>query len=180
MTMTMVIPGNWPQSGDEVVVNDQPSFLQLNTKHEASSLQVPSTISSTSSHGRGEELFFDIPSPSTSGDSLSNEENSPSYLIFEPVIESVSADGPTDWKRYEPPKELLETQEGTPEDVRTVLVASIERIQARHVQEEEIRISAAREERPLGRKGKASVKPKREVRKQQVVSFFSNRNRDLP
>lgn len=117
-----------------------------------------------SSPSLGDELFFDCPSPSQRSMTGHNEESaSASYLIFEPVDEERINLEATDWKRYNPPQELLLTQDGTSIDLESIIAPSIERIHARHIEEEERRVAASRVERPLSRAGKSSVKPRSQV-----------------
>ncbi len=159
------MPGNWPLLDSRV---DYPNELRVNTNLGQGLLQIP-TMASTSSSSRSsqDELFFDCRPSSTVSDS--DEEPFPSYLVFEPVVESVASDEPTDWRRYEPPRELLHLQDGNSTDIQELLPRSIERIQARHAEEEERRIAAARRERPIARVGRASIKPRREL----GVSFIT-------
>jgi hypothetical protein len=88
---------------------------------------------------------------------------SSSYLAFEPVVESVSEHKTVDWKRYEPPQELLNHPDDTSEDIRRLIQASIDALQARHLEEERGREAAARNAKPLGRSRRVSGRPKVEV-----------------
>jgi hypothetical protein len=165
MTAVANMPGRWPRESrdNEVEITDGLNGSRMNTQMGELSLQVP-TMSSTISRTNQDELFFDCPSPTQIPSVDQNGESSaPSYLIFDPVVESVSEDEPTDWWRYEPPRELLDIQDGTSNDIRGLLEPSIERIRTRRAEEEERRRSAARHERPIARVGRASVKPRREV-----------------
>ncbi|KAE9373022.1 hypothetical protein N431DRAFT_465334 [Stipitochalara longipes BDJ] len=134
-------------------------YPRVNTEVRQPSLQIPRIISSTSSTTSDDELFFDCTTPNPD---RTEEASSPSYLVFEPVVSTVSEQEPTDWRRYEPPSELLIPQDETSEVIRGLLKPSITRIQARHVEEEERRITHARRERPISRVGRASGKPRRE------------------
>jgi hypothetical protein len=166
MTAVANMPGRWPKESrdNEGDITDGLNGPRLNTQMRELSLQVPTMNSTTSSQTSRDELFFDCPSPpQVASVDQNGESSSPSYLIFEPVVESVSEDEPTDWWRYEPPRELLDIQDGTSTDIRRLIEPSIERIRARRVEEEERQISAARHERPIARVGRASVKPLREV-----------------
>jgi hypothetical protein len=166
MTAVANMPGRWPKESqdNEGDIIDSLSGPRINTQMGELSLQIPAMSSTTSSQTSRDELFFDCPSPAQVPPLGQNgESSSPSYLIFEPVVESVSEDEPTDWWRYEPPRELLDIQDGTSTDIQGLIEPSIERIRARRVEEEERRISAARHERPIARVGRASVKPRREV-----------------
>ncbi len=162
MTAVATMPGNWPGElhGDANMSNTVP-YPRLNTQLGELSLQVPRIASAaSSSRDSGDELFFDCQTPNPD---QSEEASSPSYLIFEPVVSTVSYKEPTDWRRYEPPNELLNSQEDTSEIVRDILEPSIARIRTRHVEEEERRAANARRERPLARVGRASAKPRRDV-----------------
>jgi hypothetical protein len=111
-----------------------------------------------------DELFFDWPLRSQPPNQVNDEASrSTSYLIFEPVVEEESNFENTDWRRYDPPQELLRSQDGTSKDLERLLAPSIERIQARHREEEGRRAAASRIERPLARAGRASFKPRRQV-----------------
>jgi hypothetical protein len=166
MTAVANMPGRWPRESrdNEGDIIDSLNGPQMNTQIGELSLQLPTMSSTTSSRTSRDELFFDCPSPTQVPSVNQNgESSSPSYLIFEPVVESVSEDEATDWWRYEPPRELLDIQDGPSTDIRGLIEPSIERIRARRVEEEERRTSAARHERPIARVGRASVKPRREV-----------------
>ncbi|KAK0103259.1 hypothetical protein ONS95_005293 [Cadophora gregata] len=158
MTATRM-PGNWPiENRQEVSVR---GGLRLNTDFSQGLLQVPTMASaSPSSSNSRDELFFECRPIAASTDS--SEEALASYLAFEPVVESVANDEHIDWRRYEPPRELLESQEGTSPTLRDLLPVSIERLRARHEEEEERRAASARRERPIARVGRASVKPRRD------------------
>ena len=176
MTAVANMPGRWPRESldNEVDIINGLNGPRMNTQMEELSLQVPTMSCSTaSSRTSRDELFFDCPSPTQVPSIDQNgESSSPSYLIFEPVVESVSEDEPTEWWRYEPPRELLDIQDGTSTDIRGLIEPSIEIIRARRVEEEERRISAARHERPIARVGRASVKPRREVSKLCFKNLF--------
>ena len=111
-----------------------------------------------------DELFFDRRSLNQAQNQVNDEERvSTSYLIFEPVVDEESSVGDTDWRRYDPPQELLQSQTGTSHDLESLLAPSIDRIQTRYVEEEERRAASSRIERPLARAGRASMKPRRQV-----------------
>ena len=122
------------------------------------------TMPFPSSPSAGDGLIFDY-SFSSRLSTMSPEEEGPStsYLIFEPVVEENSNVEDTDWRRYDPPQELLRSRESISHDLEFILAPSIERIQARHVEEEERR-AASRRERPLARARKAFIKPRHQVR----------------
>jgi hypothetical protein len=162
MTTTSSMPGHWPFH-DEAHILDPSPYPRLNTPVAESSLQVPRIVSTaSSSRDSAEEQFFDCQTPNP--DHI-DEPSSPSYLIFEPVVSTVSDQEPTDWRRYEPPNELLNSKDDTSEVIRGMLEPSVAGIRSRHVEEEERRAANARRERPLGRVGRASVKPQRNVSK---------------
>ncbi|KAG0648096.1 E3 ubiquitin-ligase ARIH2 [Hyphodiscus hymeniophilus] len=117
-----------------------------------------------------DELFFDCQTTSQSLITARDEETIPtSYLVFEPVIEADTNIENTDWRRYEPPAELLGSREGTSQELENILRPSIERIQARRMEEEDIQAAASRIERPLARAGRVSVKPRRQISNTGVV-----------
>ena len=161
MTTVASMPGHWPREfHDNMNMSNSLPYHRLNTQLGRSSLQVPRIVSSASSSTSRDELFFDCPAPNSNND---DEASSPSYLVFTPVVSTVSEQEPTDWRRYEPPTELMDSQDNVSEVVRGILEPSITRLRARHIEEEERRAANARRERPLARVGRASVKPKREV-----------------
>jgi hypothetical protein len=164
MTTIASMPGNWPREFHDDMntsIMSTPSlYSRLNTQLGQPSLQVPKIVASASSSNRADELFFDCTTPNPD---QNDEASSPSYLVFEPVLSTVSEQEPMDWRRYEPPKELLNPQDDTSEVVRGLLEPSIARIRARHVEEEGRQVANARRERPLSRVERASVKPRREV-----------------
>lgn len=86
-----------------------------------------------------DELFFDCLSSTQAPTTLHDEEqDSTSYLIFEPVIEDESKLQTYDWWRYDPPHELLHSQDGTSRDLERLLDRSIERIRARHLKRKRV------------------------------------------
>ncbi|KAG4410992.1 hypothetical protein IFR04_015877 [Cadophora malorum] len=115
---------------------------------------------SPSSSNSRDELFFDCGPAAASTEP--SEEAFASYLAFEPVVESVASDDHVDWRRYEPPRELLQSQEASSPTIRDILPVSLERLRARHEEEERRRAASARRERPIARVGRASVKPRRD------------------
>lgn len=145
--------------------------LGLTPGYRPGSLRYERMPSPASSRDSRDELFFDADSGAM------NETVLPSYLVFEPVVESVSENETTDWRRYEPPQELLRFQENsnTSREIQEILAQSIERIKQRHAEEEERRAAALRQERPIARVGRASVKPRLDVSKLQ--NFY---NWDFP
>jgi len=188
-----MIPGNWSEhmnspveAADSLHFNNPVSAMGDESQRirsllpypisEEERLQAPSSIRlgveaqnrpTTAYHpspNTADELFFDYPLTSQVSTATQNEGSAPtSYLIFEPVVEEEFTIEDTDWRRYDPPQEQLRTQEGISHDLSSIIVPSIERIQARHVEEERRRAEASRIERPLARAGRASVKPRRQV-----------------
>lgn len=163
MTELMDLPGRWP--GESREVSSEHLYPRINTHVGGLSLLVPISHSAASSSGSNDELFFESPTPSPSpGVGRNGESSMPSYLIFEPVVESVEAEERIDWRRYEPPQELLHLGENTSDEIRRILEPSIQNIKDRYAEEEVRRMAQARRERPVARTGRASVKPpKREV-----------------
>ncbi|RDL38602.1 uncharacterized protein BP5553_02942 [Venustampulla echinocandica] len=147
MAMVAIMPGNWPKDGpEEEDMSDEPFLPRFSS----------SMMTAKPSPPAHDELFIDT--------NQSNEASSPSYLLFEPVVSSVSETEPIDnWRRYDPPRELLDFQDGTSTDIRSLLEPSIERIRDRHRADVEMRTAAARREKPLGRAGRASAKPRRDI-----------------
>lgn len=81
------------------------------------------------------------------------------YLAYEPVVESAARQTWTDFRRYDPPAELLHIPDITLEEIKAVIKPSIKRIKARQTEEQDVRIAQARAPRPLARGRRASVKP---------------------
>lgn len=153
------MPGDWPLvNRDEVSMS---GGLRLHTNFSQGFLQTPTMASASpsSSNSRG-ELFFDCGPAAASTEP--SEEAFASYLAFEPVVESVASDDHVDWRRYEPPRELLQSQEASSPTIRDILPVPLERLRARHEEEERRRAASARRERPIARVGRASVKPRRD------------------
>jgi len=165
MTTIAAMPGNWPREPqDEMsMMLTYSSFPHINTQMGRPSLQVPRIVSSAASSTSEDELFFECTTPNPD---RTEEASSPSYLVFEPVVSTVSEQEPTDWRRYDPPEELLTPQDETSEVIRDLLEPSIARIRRRHVEEDERRVTNARRERPISRVVRASGKPRRGVSKQ--------------
>jgi hypothetical protein len=155
MAILANIPGRWPLP-DSVDVPDEPHLPSPASYPTEAFPQLHLADMNQASSSSRDELFFSV--------EQNNEASSPSYLIFEPVVSSVADNEPIDWRRYDPPGELLKFQDDTSEDIRSLLTPSIERLQAGHAEEIESRAAAARQERPLTRGRKVSVKPQRNVR----------------
>lgn len=157
MAVVTSMPGNWPRESIDTMDTNREQFLPVPiTGYQAELVQILTTPSPASTSSRtSDELFFNI--------ETNNEAVSPSYLTFEPVVSSVSENEPIDWRRYDPPTELLQVQDDTPEEIRGLLQSSIERIQARHVEEEQKRAATARRQKPLNRAKRASMRPRKEV-----------------
>jgi hypothetical protein len=168
------MPGNWPREfHEDMNMSNSLPYPRLNTQLGHSSLQVPRIVSSASSSTSADELFFDCPTPNFNND---DEASSPSYLVFTPVVSTVSEQEPTDWRRYEPPTELMNSHDDISEVVRGILEPSVARLRARHIEEEERKAANARRERPLTRAGRALAKPKREVSSSnRRETYFSDR-----
>ncbi|KAL5329584.1 hypothetical protein ACEPPN_003098 [Leptodophora sp. 'Broadleaf-Isolate-01'] len=105
--------------------------------------------SASPSRDSRDELFFDCGQSTAVTDP--SEEAFASYLAFEPVVESVSSDEHVDWRRYDPPRELLDFQEATSPIIQEMLPVSIERLRTRHEEEERRRAATSRRERPIAR-----------------------------
>lgn len=144
-----------------------PLFSSLNTEMLAirvpfdatpESLQTtepfPETQESMNESSTRDELFFSV-EPSHGP--------IPSYLLFEPVVSSVAYNRPIDWRRYDPPGELLRVQGETSRELKHIVTTSIKRLQARRVEEIQGRAATARPERPLTRGRRVSVKPQAKV-----------------
>lgn len=150
--------GRLPTDLNEAIDSNHEQFLPVpNIGYQAELAQIsespsPSSATSTSTTN---ELFFDV--------ETNFEAISPPYLAFDPVVSSVSENESIDWRRYDSPAELLQVQDDTSEEIRGMLQSSIERIQARHVEEEEQRAAAARRQKPLNRAKRASMKPRKDV-----------------
>lgn len=147
MAAAAVMPGSWLiETADEDDMNDQ--------------VVLPQSPSPTMTANPPPPAYNELP---FDGDQ-SHEGSLPSYLLFEPVVPSVSEAEPVEnWSRYDPPGELIEFHDGTSTTIRSILELSIERIQARHAADVERRAASARREKPLGRAGRAATKPRRDV-----------------
>lgn len=163
MTELIDLPGRWPgeSRGESRGESSELLYPRINTQVGGSS----TNHSAASSSGSNDELFFECPTPSPSpGIERNGESSMLSYLIFEPVVESVEREKRIDWRRYEPPRELLHLGENTSDEIQRIMEPSIQNIKARYAEEETRRMAQARRERPVARAGRASVKPlKREV-----------------
>ncbi len=154
----------------EKMIRQKPALPKLDTRSSATQLQIPNKHPILLSAQNGDELFFNCPRSSPNIQLTldeAGESSSTPYVLFEPVVESFSEQEPTDWRRYDPPNELLQFQ-GSPsetryDEIKRVVSGSIARIRARHLEVENRRRAAARPERPLSRSEKVSVKPRRGV-----------------
>jgi hypothetical protein len=147
--MVASMPGDWPRTSmeEEQAIN-RLQVPRINTQLRRPSSRTRSSSSASSSRS-DDELFFETSQSTTSTEP--NEISTPSYLVFEPVLESVERNTALDWWRYEPPSELFRVQEGTSEELRGVIPRSIERLRTQQAEEEERQAAAAREIRPLAR-----------------------------
>lgn len=164
-TMVASMPGDWPRTSedDERLINHL-QVPRINTQIGRHSSRIP-TSASPSLRGN-DELFFDI-QLSASITEVS-EAITPPYLVFEPVVESVERDEQLDWWRYEPPQELFRVQEGTSEELSGLIPQSIERLRAQQAEDEERRVAAATEVRPLARTTRTTVRQRRNVSRKKL------------
>jgi hypothetical protein len=176
--MTATIPGLWPSDssdGNETIIDmyttgsstplGEVPQRNWGSPRSTELLEYPTARSS------GDELFFDCPTSHQALNMDHNSETSSSpYLMIEPPITDESAIQERDWRRYEPPRELLQSQDITSNEIQSILVPSIERLQAQHIAEEEERAAVARPNRPLARAGRASIRPPYSQRRPQDVS----------
>jgi len=160
MAMVASMPGPWPRDSFETVDELYLPVPPASSPTEAFPEFHLADVNQASSSSR-DELFFSV--------EQNHEAVSPSYLVFEPVVSSVIDNKPVDWRRYDPPGELLKFQDDTSEDIKNLLKPSIEIIQARHAEEIEGHVAAARQDRPLTRGRKVSIKPQRIVRHYTLV-----------
>lgn len=91
-----------------------------------------------------------------------------SLVVDEQAVTGVAETGPADWRRYDPPRELLDHPEGTSEAVIELSQVSIATLQERNREEDRIREAAARRAKPLGRSRRVSGRPKIHVRTSQI------------
>jgi hypothetical protein len=102
------MPGDWPREVQDdmsiAMMSTRSPLPRINTQMGLPSLQVPRIVSSAASSTSEDELFFEVTPPNPD---RTDEASSPSYLVFEPVVSTVSEQEPTDWRRYDPPKELV-------------------------------------------------------------------------
>ncbi|KAE8445945.1 hypothetical protein EG329_012724 [Mollisiaceae sp. DMI_Dod_QoI] len=157
--MVSSMPGDWPRTpGPDENVEDQLRIPNINTQMRQASLRVPSSASASSSRGN-DELFFDTPLSTPAEVQITT----PTYLVFEPNVESVERNEEVDWRRFEPPSELFRVQEGTSDELQGLIPRSIERLRTQHAEEYERRAAAARENRPLTRTTRTINKPRRNL-----------------
>jgi hypothetical protein len=177
-------PGDWRTINDESPLVENPSNAPLEQNQTVYSwpsrtqgnLEVPRSLelgqesplnpqsSPNLSPSLQDELFLDWPLQNEPEVQRIDDETASSYyLAFEPVVQTDFDVESVDWRRYNVPAELLRSQEGISNELNRILAPSIERIQARHQEEEERRAATSRIERPLARAGRASVKPRRQV-----------------
>jgi hypothetical protein len=93
-----------------------------------------------------------------SASSHSAAQSSLSYLYSGLVVPEEPNFENLDWRRYDPPRELLDSQDSTSADIRNILESSAERIRVQHT-EEEVRAAASRARRPLARARGVPTKP---------------------
>jgi hypothetical protein len=93
-----------------------------------------------------DELFFDLPLPLSNSPTNTNGGGPSTDHAFGPLFSEEHNLEETEWQLYEPPEELRRPRDGTSIIIESILVPSIDRIRARH-EEEERQITAARAER---------------------------------
>lgn len=147
------IPGRWPRKSLDVdlAIERFETYYPVVDTHSTEPFPQIQTNMSQLPTNTPDELFFSV--------EQNNEATSPSYLLFEPVLSSVSDNESIDWRRYSPPGELMNSQDDTSEEVKELLASSIAALQARHIEEIERHSATSRRERPLSRSRRASVKP---------------------
>jgi hypothetical protein len=153
MSTVAQIPENWPLG----LADTSNEFFHAVSSvspsdHQRDSFQDKATSSKPISTTSTDKLFF--------GAESNNQANSPAHLAFEPVISSASEKEPLDWKRHDPPLELLGLLEDTSAEIRGLLQSSISALRSRHVEEGKAQQAAARSSKPLRRSERASLRPK--------------------
>ncbi|CAG8953693.1 hypothetical protein HYFRA_00006582 [Hymenoscyphus fraxineus] len=155
MAVVASMSSNWPRgSNDSKDLNHEHHLSPTLPGYQAELTRAFGTLSPSSANFRSS-------CQSNSSVETDKEVVLPSYLSFEPVVSSVSENEHIDWRRYDPPAELHHMQDDTSEEIRGLLQTSIERIKARHAEEEERRTAAARLKKPLARANRVSMKPRR-------------------
>jgi hypothetical protein len=167
MAATIQMPGNWPLENSFEIDPNHELFLPISPVSPMSSITPPYPIE-REHHVPVARLQPTQKTTSNAVDMAPASEpnskmHSPSYLAFEPVVKSVTENMLIDWKRYEPPQELLNHPDDTSEEIRRILQSSIDTLQARHLEEEREREASARIAKPLGRSRRVSGRPKVEV-----------------
>lgn len=103
--------------------------------------------SSSSSPDSPDDQFLDSMSRQNTPPTRSEESNTPSYLLFGTGTSTISELGESDWRYYDPPRELTELQAESSREIKDILKSSIESIKARHNEEAETLLrEMAREE----------------------------------
>lgn len=155
------VPSGWPRTSvEDERRGNQLRVPRINTQMRQPSLQEPHT-SASSSQGN-DELFFDTPQSSSFEFNITR---TPSFLVVEPLVETVERYEEIDWRRYEPPAELSRIQEGTSEELRGLIPRSIERLRTQHAEGGVSWDANIQARRPLTRARRASLRPRRIVSK---------------
>jgi hypothetical protein len=142
--------------------------LQVGDGIQSSASTQPMSPSPSSIYSM-DETFLDCPSPLLLSATDNGAGSWSSYLAFEPVVREDLSFENEDWRRFDPPKELLEAQEGTSKEIKSLLASSIGRIQARHAEEVQQRAAMARADKPLTRARRASIRPRRVSDQSQIL-----------
>ncbi|TAQ86100.1 hypothetical protein B7494_g5576 [Chlorociboria aeruginascens] len=143
--MALAMPGQWPLDPGAT------ASLMIFLSPTADVLGRNSTlepITPPSSSGSSQNEMFSSTSNRSSTSSRDSEIGVPSSLTVEHIGSEMSTLQP-DWRRFEPPKELLNRREVTSPEIRNLLAPSIERIKTRYEADEERRAAAARGDWPL-------------------------------
>jgi hypothetical protein len=98
---------------------------------------------------------------------------STNHLAFKAMTANMSDPTAVNWKRYDPPAELINHPDDTSEEIQELLKSSIDALQARHLEESRELEAAARASKPLGRSRRVSGRPKVEVYNTKVVRHIS-------
>jgi len=156
LSMNDPMPGVWPQNDiyeEDGALHNELSFHaggdhdEIEQGSPLQSRQIP------------QELFFDCPtSPARTPPSRSEEVGLPSYLHFETDTFRDSEPREMDWRHSEPPRELLNCQAGSSREIKEILKSSIERLQARHNEEQRIQQRAREEARAAVTSGASNLK----------------------
>lgn len=132
LPITKATPDVWPKQEMSEINGFQAEGLLFRAADEYEEIQPRGPSSSRNSPG---DQFFDSMSRQSTPPTRIEETSMPSYLLFNTGTSITTELGDSDWRYYDPPRELIDCQTNSSREIKDILKSSIDRIKTRHDEE---------------------------------------------